>query len=255
MMFRLRLFAAILAAVLSSAASVAAPALEMTPASRIMHRSRRGVDWWGERCARNRDFIADRNGKIDFVFAGSSSTHFWETAGAKSWAALTNRYAILNAGYGGDTTHNLLWRFRYGGELDGYRAKAVVLQIGSNDNGVTGANPTNTFRRICVCLDEFRRHQPQAKVVLLGFAPRAVGTRDGDPTKDNGANARNRETNRLLKTLADGKDTFYLDCYDRFLVGGKISKELSGDFIHPTGKGYAIIRAALEPVLDELAAQ
>ena len=231
----------------------AAPETEMAPASRIMHRSRRGLEWWGERCARNRDFIAAHGGKIDFVFVGSSSTHFWETAGAKEWAALTNRYTILNAGYGGDTTHNLLWRFRYGGELDGYRAKAGVLQIGSNDNGVAGANPTNTFRRICVCIDEFRRRQPEAKVILLGFAPRAVGTRDGDPTKDNGANARNEETNRLLKTLADGRDVFYLDCYDKFLVGGKIPKSLSDDYIHPTAKGYALIRAALEPLLARLA--
>ena len=253
-MMTCRTLFAILLAVGFADGAFAAPETEMAPASRIMHRSRRGVDWWGERCARNRDFIAAHEGKVDFVFAGSSSTHFWETAGAKSWATLTNRYTILNAGYGGDTTHNLLWRFRYGGELDGYRAKAVVLQIGSNDNGVSGADPTNTFRRICVCIDEFRRHQPEAKVVLLGFAPRAVGTRDGDPTKDNGANARNYETNRLLKTLADGRDVFYLDCYDKFLVDGKIPKALSDDYIHPTDKGYALIRAALEPLLARLAA-
>ena len=229
----------------------AAPETEMAPASRIMHRSRRGVDWWGERCARNRDFIAAHGGKIDFVFAGSSSIHFWETAGAREFAALTNRYVILNCGYGGDRTQNLLWRFE-NGELDGYRARGVVLSIGSNNNGVNGAKVADTVAGIRACLDVIARKQPQAKVVLLAYQPRAVGTKDGDPAKDNGADRRNRETSAAMERMADGKRIFYVDVYDRFLVDGKLPKALSEDYLHPTEKGYGIIRTALEPVLEKI---
>ena len=221
------------------------------PVSRIMEGSWRGENWWGDRFARNRDFIADHRTKIDFVFAGSSSVHFWETAGAREFAALTNRYVILNCGYGGDRTQNLLWRFE-NGELDGYRAKGVVLSIGSNNNGVNGAKVTDTVAGIRACLDVIARKQPQAKVVLLAYQPRAVGTKDGDPAKDNGADLRNRETSAAMERMADGNRIIYVDVYDRFLVDGRLPKALSDDYLHPTEKGYGIIRAALEPVLEEI---
>ena len=221
------------------------------PVSRIMEKSWRGVNWWGERLARNRDFIRTCGKDIDFVFAGSSSVHFWESSGGREYAALTNRYTILNCGYGGDMTQTLLWRFR-NGELDGYRAKGVVLSIGSNNNGVGGAKVADTVAGIRACLAEVEKRQPQAKVVLLAYQPRAVGTKDGDPSKDNGADRRNRETSAEMAKMADGKRIFYVDVYDRFLVDGKLPKTLSEDYLHPTEKGYGIIREALEPILEKI---
>ena len=221
------------------------------PVSRIMVPGPRGENWWGERFGRNRDFIYDHRDCIDFVFAGSSSIHFWETQGGKEYAALTNKYVILNCGYGGDATQNLLWRFR-NGELDGYRAKGFVLSIGSNNNGVKGAKTADTVAGIRACLDLIVHKQPTAKVVLLAYQPRAVGTKDGDPRNDGGADQRNRETSAEMAKMADGKNIFYVDVYDRFLRDGKLPRELSADYIHPTEKGYEIIRKALEPVLEKI---
>lgn len=55
-----------------------------------------------------------------------------------------------------------------------------------------------------------------------------------------------------MRELADGRNVFYVDVYDRFLKDGKLSKSLSADRIHPTTKGYRIIREALEPVLERI---
>lgn len=180
------------------------------------------------------------------MFAGDSITHFWEDYGGKEYAALTNRYSILNLGYGGDQTQNLLWRFRHG-ELDGYRAKAAMLMIGTNNNGIGGYNPEHTVEGVKACLDVLREKQPQAKVFLMGYLPRAVGTVDGDPAKDGGADGRNRISGEKLRSLADGRNVVYMDLYDKFLVDGKIPKSLMGDYIHPTEKGYAIWRECIEP--------
>ena len=218
------------------------------PVTRIMEKSWRGENWWGDRFARNRDFIAASGGKVDLVIAGDSISHFWEDYGGRVYASLTNRVRVLNCGYGGDQTQNVLWRFRHG-ELDGYKAKTVMLMIGTNNNGINGYNPTNTASGVKACLDLIAAKQPQAKVLLCGYLPRAVGTKDGDVAKDNGANARNRVTTELIRKLADGKKIVFIDLYDKFLEDGRIPKSLMGDYIHPTEKGYAIWLSAIEPYL------
>lgn len=233
------------------ALSAAAVPPDVVPVTRIRQASWRGDDWWGDRLARNRDFIKAHGASIDFAFAGSSSTHFWESAGAPHWATLTNRFVCLNLGYGGDCTQEQLWRFR-NGELDGYRAKAVILQIGSNNNGKAGQKVARTMAGIRACMDEIRLRQPQAKIILLSYTPRAVGTKDGDPSKDGGADRLNRETNAELAKLADGQNIFWVDNYEKFLVNGKLPKALSEDYIHPTEKGYKIVLDSLLPLLEQI---
>jgi beta-glucosidase len=97
-----------------------------------------------------------------------------------------------------------------------------------------------------------RKKQPNAKVFLMSLLPRAVGVSDGDPSRDNGADGRNRRTNQILCDYADGKDVVFIDIYDRYLVDGKIPKALMADRIHPTEKGYAIWRKELENRLSQI---
>lgn len=227
------------------------PREALRPVTRICQPSWRGADWWGDRLSRNLSFIRDHGAQIDFVMAGDSITHFWELYGGAAYAELTNRYTVLNLGYGGDQTQNVLWRFR-NGELDGYRAKTVMLMIGTNNNGIGGYDPKNTAAGVKACLDEIRLRQPQAKVVLCGYLPRAVGTKDGDPSQDGGANDRNRKTMELIRNFADGRRVVFLDFYDRFLVDGKIPKKLMGDYIHPTEKGYKIWLDEITPIISQV---
>jgi beta-glucosidase len=225
--------------------------MSLRPVTRICQPSWRGPDWWGDRLSRNLGAIRSFKGKVDVVFAGDSITHFWEDYGGAEYASLTNRYRVLNLGYGGDQTQNVLWRFE-NGELDGYSAKAAVLMIGTNNNGVGGADPAVTAEGIKACVALLRKKQPNAKVFLMSLLPRAVGVSDGDPSRDNGADGRNRRTNQILRDYADGKDVVFIDIYDRYLVDGKIPKALMADRIHPTEKGYAIWRKELENRLSQI---
>ena len=80
-----------------------------------------GMRWWGEFADRPLETmkkIADNpvvqvdekgvtNRWFDVVMVGDSITHRWERSGCggeETWALLTNRYAVLNLGYGGDST-------------------------------------------------------------------------------------------------------------------------------------------------------
>ena len=84
--------------------------------------------WWEDRHAQKLAQIAESGGEIDIVFIGDSITHNWEGArgpgsdfGGKPLAELKKKYSVLNLGFGGDATQNVLWRLE-NGELDGYAA-------------------------------------------------------------------------------------------------------------------------------------
>jgi hypothetical protein len=62
----------------------------------------------------------------------------------------------------------LLWRLR-NGELDGYHARAIVLNIGGNDLK-TSWSTDRVVAGIRLCLDEIRLRQPQA-VILFTLPP------------------------------------------------------------------------------------
>lgn len=221
-----------------------------TPVTRIRQTSWRGDDWWGDRLARNRDLIKANKKGFDLVLAGDSITHFWESMGAQNFAVLSNRYSCLNCGYGGDQTQEVLWRFQ-NGELDGYSAKVVMLMIGTNNNGINDYKPENTAKGVRACLDEILRRQPQAKIFLMAYLPRAVGHMDGVVAKDK-ANARNLKTTEIIREFADGEKIIWIDLYENFLENGILPKRLMEDMIHPTEEGYAIWRKAIEPKLKTI---
>ena len=165
-----------------------------------------GENWW----MRRHDAILERvkaEREFDLVLAGDSITHRWERHGKDAYVQVTNELKVLNLGFGADNVKNLMWRFR-SGELDGYRAKAVQLMIGTN-NG-TGEPPEETAAQIRAALREIRARQPQAKILLCPILPRG--------TPDSVERGKNDAVNELLKPLTPG---------------------LNDDGLHPNAKGYA----------------
>ena len=67
-----------------------------------------------------------KEGKIDFVMIGDSITHSW----SKYPEAFLGSN-LLNLGFPGDRTQNVLWRIR-NGALDAISPKLVTLLIGTN---------------------------------------------------------------------------------------------------------------------------
>src|SRR5688572_33400024 len=92
-----------------------------------------------------------RSGRIDVYFAGDSITRRWGATDYPEllahWRQTFFGWNAANFGWGGDTTHNILWRLA-NGELDGVNPKVIVLQAGTNNLArVTAADDRTAVAR------------------------------------------------------------------------------------------------------------
>ncbi|HEX4997130.1 MAG TPA: GDSL-type esterase/lipase family protein [Terriglobia bacterium] len=179
-----------------------------------------------------------RKGNVDLLFVGDSITDwfYWplgggEARGGKVWESSFAPLKAANFAIAGDTTQGVLWRMQ-NGELEGFRAKLIVLMLGTNN---INRNPNDEIvdgDRLII--EEFKKRQPQAKVLLLGIFPRNQNATD--PLR-----ATIKEINGKLEKLADNKQVFYKDIGDKFLTAdGTLTTEVMADGLHPTAKGYQI---------------
>jgi beta-glucosidase len=189
--------------------------------------------------------IHQRNGNIGLVLIGDSITDFWPGKGKDSYAefALWNP---LDLGVSGEQTEHVLRRL-LNGELDGYKAKAIMIMIGTNNIGhFSDEKPEWVAAGIKKIVEVIKEKQPQAKILLLAIFPRGATAADNQ-------NKRAIETNKLLPPLADEKTVFYMDIGKIFLdEQGNVKKELMPDFLHPNADGYKLWLEAVKPKLSEL---
>lgn len=211
------------------------------PVARVkgMHRPGR-FDVWTQKLFTNRKQISNSKGEIDIVFAGDSITHLWGFQGKEEYKKLLGKYSVLNIGYSGDRTQHLLWR-GLNGELDGYKAKCVMLMIGTNNSG--GNTPEEVALGVRTFLDLLAKKQPQAKVILLPIFPR------GD-AKD-WRRAKNNKVNEIIKTYADGEKIVWVDFTDKFLDENGDTKWIMPDRLHPELPGYKIWAEAVMPYFQK----
>ena len=204
-----------------------------------------GDYWWANRFLSRHRLIEGFKGKtVDVVMLGDSITHFWEWKHPESWTRFTNGKTVLNLGYGGDKTENVIWRIEHG-ELDGYTAKCVVLMVGTNNNTSKASDPAAVAKGVEKIVAMIRVRQPTAKLILHPIFPR--GRSADSPHAE--ARARNDKTNALLKEFAerDGK-LVWVDFNERLVDGsGWVPASLMADEIHPTDAGYDIWMNALAP--------
>lgn len=202
---------------------------------------------WAKRHAAVTKIAADR--KASLVFIGDSITqmfggepHDRSQPGKDVWEKFYAKRNAANLGFGYDFLENTLWRLRHG-ELDGAKAKVVVMHIGTNNAGKN--TPEEIAAGVRALLDEIHQRQPQAHVILMAIFPRGP--------KPDAMRAKLDTTNKLLAQFAaPGKVTF-LDIGAKFLQpDGTITREVMGDFLHPSAKGYEIWAEALEPQLVKL---
>ena len=184
-------------------------------------------------------------GGIDLLFVGDSITDWWRTANRgkpewdKTWAPLK----AANFGIAGDTTQGVLWRMQ-NGELEGFKAKTIVLMLGTNN--LRRNEIADIAAGDAAIVAEFRKRQPQAKVLILGVFPRGAAP-------DNEFRGMIKELNGHLAKLADSKQVFYLDIGQKFLTAdGTLTTEIMADGLHPTLKGYQIWAAATVDKVKEL---
>jgi lysophospholipase L1-like esterase len=192
-----------------------------------------------------------RKGDIDLLFVGDSITDwfYWPrypggtATGIEVWNANFGSLKAANFGIAGDITQTAIWRLQ-NGELDGFRAKLIILMLGTNNIKINPVDEIVDGNRIII--EEFKKRQPQAKVLLLGVFPRGH-----DP--ENPFRATIKEINAKLSKLGDGKQVVYMDINDQLLdPDGVLSSEVMADGLHPTAKGYQIWADAIMPTVRTL---
>lgn len=184
-------------------------------------------------------------GNIDLLFVGDSITDWWRQPqrGESVWNQYFAPLKAANFGIAGDTTQGVLWRMQ-NGELEGFKAKLIVLMLGTNN---INRNPVDDIvEGDRLIIEEFKKRQPQAKVLVLGVFPR-----NADPA--NPLRATIKEINGKLAKFADNKQVFFMDIGDKFLnPDGTLPVEVMNDGLHPTTRGYQLWAEATIDRVKEL---
>jgi len=228
----------------------------VVPASKLEEDS---YNWWD----RHAEILHIKDSiNPEIVLIGNSITHFWgglpalkykdgkprNPNGPKAWASAFGRYRVLNLGFGWDRTQNVLWRLDHG-ELDGLHPRAVIVEIGTNNTSQTPNARINTAAEIvegirAICL-QVRSKVPETKIILMAVLPR-------EQMPDNPRRILINEINRQLELFAKEERITFLDIGPKMLSpDGTLSKEIAGDFCHPTEKGYQIWADYIRSIIDE----
>ncbi|MFT3830577.1 MAG: GDSL-type esterase/lipase family protein [Opitutaceae bacterium] len=190
-----------------------------------------------------------KQGRIDLYFLGDSITRRWGALDYPEFLAHWNQtfhgWNAADFGWGGDSTHNMLWRIT-NGEFDGLRPKVIVLLGGTNNIGdkpKPGA-AEDAVEGIRALLDTLQAKAPQATIVLMAVFPR------NDNPESNKAVA---EVNARIAKFADGKRIRFLNINDQLAdQDGTLFEGMAVDKLHLTLKGYEVWAKNLKPVLTEL---
>ncbi len=206
---------------------------------------------WNEkgRIAHEQLLAKARTGRIDAYFLGDSITRRWGALDYPDflahWQKNFHGWNAGDFGWGGDTTHQILWRIR-NGELDGVNPKVIVLLAGTNNIGdkpKPGA-ADDAVAGIQAILETCREKAPEATIVLMAVLPR------NDNPESNRIVA---EVNRRIAPLADGKRIRFLDINAQLAdQDGKLFDGMTVDNLHLSVKGYEVWASNLKPILTEL---
>lgn len=148
-----------------------------------------------------------------------------------------------SAGVSGDRTQNLLWRLEQGHYAD-CRPENVVIAIGVNNLLSDGQYPEEVAAGIVAVTAAAERCFPRSRIVVLGLLP--AGTEGSDLRR------RSLDVLERLRRHRFGRAEF-VDPAPWFLdAAGHLREGLySGDAIHLTPAGYAVLARRLSAVLAQ----
>lgn len=176
------------------------------------------------------------------VFMGDSITENWSLGDPDFFGT-----ALVNRGIGGQTTPQMLLRFR--ADVVALRPRVVHILAGTNDvAGNTGPSTVQDYKNNIMSMVELARANGIA--VILGSIPPAA-TFDWQPTLD--PVPRIRELNTWLQQYAANEQLAYID-YFTALAGsaGELRSGLGNDGVHPNRDGYVIMRRLVETRLAQM---
>jgi lysophospholipase L1-like esterase len=182
-------------------------------------------------------------GEKRVVFMGDSITDGW---GRKNNDFFPGK-PYLNRGIGGQTTPQMLIRFRP--DVIALQPKVVVILAGTNDiAGNTGPSTLEMIEDNLASMADLAKANG-IKVVLSSVMPVCDYHR---PQTERRPPAKIIELNKWIKSYAEKNGYVYLDYYTPMLDDkGMLKAEITGDGLHPNDAGYAIMKPLVEKAIAE----
>jgi lysophospholipase L1-like esterase len=197
------------------------------------NQSRSRQDWAGLcRFRSANDSAAATAERPRVVFMGDSITENWGMGDPELFG-----HQVLNRGISGQTTPQMLVRFR--SDVIALKPRFVHILAGTNDlAGNTGPNRPQDFKDNIMSMAELARAHG-IHVILASIPP--VASFNWRPQLHPVSRA--QELNRWLREYASRNGFDYIDYYS-VLAGphGEFKSELSNDGVHPNRDGYRLMR-------------
>lgn len=219
------------------------PGLDQYRASRIAVYT----DDYGQ-LARYRDANATLKpptaGESRAVFFGDSITDIWNIAESFPGKPYINR------GIGGQTTSQMLVRFRQ--DVINLEPKAVVILAGTNDiAGNTGPMSNEDIEANYSNLAELARAH-NIRVIFSSILPVHNYTPKAEEFFAQRPPERILSLNRWIKDYCAANDLIYLDYFSAMVDDkGLLKRDLADDGLHPNKAGYAIMAALAQKAIDK----
>lgn len=178
----------------------------------------------------------------DIILIGNSITHYWSgeptsniQRGNDSWSKLFKNKHVSNLGFGWDKIENVLWRI-YHGELDGFQAQTIFVNIGTNN--LQSNTDEEMLEGMTLLIEAIKHRQPQAKLCIIGIYPRK------------GFVDRVKQYNIKLQQALEEKTVTFIDL-NPYLTNknGSLNSSLFSDGLHPNQEGYQQIAKGLKKYL------
>jgi lysophospholipase L1-like esterase len=195
-------------------------------------------------------YFDDKNKAVDpekndgrVVFMGNSITQGWMQYMPKMF----DNDTYINRGIGGQTTPQMLLRFRQ--DVIAHQPKAVVILAGTNDiAGNTPLKDLETVAGYLFSMAELAR-QHNIKVILCSVVPAA----EYPWRKGKRPDVKIPQLNKMIQDYCNETDIHYLDYFSAMTDGKNGLIESYGyDGVHPDEDGYKVMTELVEKALDQL---
>jgi len=192
-------------------------------------------------------------GERRIVFFGDSITDNWSKP---TYGGFFPGKRYVNRGIGGQTTGQMLLRFRP--DVIALHPRAVVILAGTNDlSGNTGpVSPETIESNLANMVELARAHKISVALASLLPVCDCKKSPDGKPitrTQDRPPQSI-LSLNQRIAALAKKSGAAYLDYFSALVdAKGALKAELTDDGLHPNAAGYAVMAPLAEKLLGKIA--
>ncbi len=188
----------------------------------------------------NKNLGLPAKGEQRVVFMGNSITEGWPNKDPEYF----ENPSYINRGIGGQTTPQMLLRFR--ADVIDLQPKLVIILAGTNDiAGNTGPMTLEQIRDNIISMAELAKVNGIQVIISSVLPAYDYVWRPGlEP------NIKIPKLNAMLKDYAENNGFLYLDYFTAMADDRNgLPKELAEDGVHPTKKGYMIMKKLAEDAI------